>query len=275
VIGYVSAEIRHRACTASSWFGMMQIGRVGALFLAAWILSMTALPIVRWTLGDAIIPAAATVSASLQAAAVALLLASMWGWRRSVVTIVVVAALTWAAEWAGSTTGLLFGPYRYTVALQPQLAGVPLLIPLAWLMMLGPSWAVAQSVLGSAGGKPRDRVLAAAVTGLAMAAWDLYLDPQMVGWQFWAWDESGQYFGIPLQNFVGWFIVAALVTLAVRPRRLHVGPLLLVYGVVWIFQFVGLAIFWGQPGPALFGFAAMGGLLALALYRAGQMPWTR
>ena len=42
----------------------------------------------------------------------------------------------WTAEAIGSKTGFPFGAYHYTDRLQPQLLGVPLLIPLAWLMML-------------------------------------------------------------------------------------------------------------------------------------------
>jgi hypothetical protein len=41
--------------------------------------------------------------------------------------------------------------------------------------------------------------------------------------------------------------------------------LLVIYGIVWILQAIGLAIFWGQPGPAAFGFVAMGLLLGAAL----------
>jgi hypothetical protein len=50
------------------------------------------------------------------------------------------------------------------------------LVPLAWLMMLPPAWAVARLV---AGGPGIAFILTAA---LAFTAWDLFLDPQMVAW---------------------------------------------------------------------------------------------
>jgi uncharacterized membrane protein len=236
---------------------------------------MIALPVARWTWGDAVIPAFSTLSVLMQSAAVLCILLEGWGRRRTLVTFAAVAMLTWAVEWLGSTTGVPFGSYHYTELLQPQLVGVPLLIPLAWLMMLGPSWAIAYAILGQHLKGVKQLVALSALTGAAMTAWDLYLDPQMVGWGFWIWDQPGVYFGIPLVNFAGWFAVAAAVTLIVRPRPVPFQPLIVIYAVVWIFQAVGLSVFWGQVGPALFGFVVMGLLLALALRAGGRSLWTR
>ena len=235
---------------------------------------MIALPIARWMWGDSVIPSVSTLSVVLQCAAVISILWEGWGGRRAFTAFAVIAILTWAAEWLGSTTGFPFGHYHYTALLQPQLSGVPLLIPLAWLMMLGPSWAIAHAILGLRLTGTNRLLTMAALTGAAMTAWDLYLDPQMVGWGFWTWDESGAYFGIPLVNFAGWFAVAAGVTLAVGPRPVPIRPLLFIYAIVWVFQAIGLAVFWGQVGPALFGFVAMGVMLVLALWRSRRSLWT-
>jgi hypothetical protein len=37
----------------------------------------------------------------------------------------------------------------------------------------------------------------------------------------------------------------------------------MIYTLTWILQVVGLGIFWGQPGPALIGFVAMGAWVIL------------
>jgi lycopene beta-cyclase len=71
-----------------------------------------------------------------------------WGWPRTLQTLLIIAVLTWLVEAVGSATGLPFGQYSYTDNLQPQLAHVPLIIPLAWFMMLPPAWAIAQKVAG-------------------------------------------------------------------------------------------------------------------------------
>ena len=235
---------------------------------------MIALPIARWIWGDSVIPAMSTASTVFQCLAVLVVLLKTWHLPRLVPAVALTAILTWSAEFLGHTTGFPFGDYSYSGLLQPQLLDVPLLIPLAWLMMLGPSWAVSYAVLGDKVRTRRDWVLFAALTGLAMTAWDLYLDPQMVGWGFWRWEQAGPYFGIPLSNFAGWFAVAGLVTLCIRPPRLSIGPLLLVYAVVWAFQAIGLAVFWEQPGPALFGFVGMGAVMGIAGYRARRAQWT-
>lgn len=235
--------------------------RPEVICVAAWILTMIALPIARWTWGDGVISTMTTISAIFQASAVGVVLWGAWGSRRTLISAVLIAILTFGAEWLGSTTGFPFGAYDYTPNLQPQLWGVPLLIPLAWLMMLGPSWAIAQGILANKIDTPQRRLAFIGLSALAMTSWDLYLDPQMVGWGFWVWDNPNGYFGIPWSNYLGWLLVSGVVTAIVRPAVLPIKPLLVVYGVVWAFQAIGLAVFWGQVGPAVCGFITMGGLL--------------
>src|SRR4051812_324539 len=55
-----------------------------------------------------------------------------------------VFLLAWAVEHAGVVTGVPFGSYHYTGALQPQLFNtVPLAIPCAWLMVAAGAWQLA------------------------------------------------------------------------------------------------------------------------------------
>lgn len=226
--------------------------------LAAWVLSMIALPIARQIFGEAALPAGITLSAILQVGLVLTVLRQAWSLTRTLWNAAGVILLAWLVEFTGSTTGYPFGVYRYTDLLQPQLGGVPLLIPLAWLMMLPPAWVVGQCLAGSTSG-------AVFITGsaLALTAWDLFLDPQMVAWGLWVWAEPGGYFGIPWVNFLGWLLASALITLAVRPNPLPARPLLLVYTITWLLESIGLIFFWGLPGPGLVGFIGMGSLLGL------------
>jgi putative membrane protein len=46
----------------------------------------------------------------------------------------------------------------------------------------------------------------ATIGGLVMTAWDPVMDPAMVAGGNWVWDKDGAYFGIPLQNFWGWWL---------------------------------------------------------------------
>jgi len=171
--------------------------------------------------------------------------------------------LSWAAEAIGSRTGFLFGTYSYTDSLQPQILNVPLQVPLGWLMMLPPSWAVAGAITDRI--KPRWKFPAfVGLSALAMTAWDLFLDPMMVAWGMWVWDSPGGYFGIPWLNYLGWFVISALITILIRPAKLPIVPLLLIYTTMWLLETLGLGIFWGMPGAAAAGCIVMGSLTILA-----------
>jgi lycopene beta-cyclase len=152
-------------------------------------------------------------------------------------------------EWLGKTTGIPFGAYRYT-APGPNILGVPLLVPLGW-------WAFTLVALSL----PKRHKLFLAP--LALVAWDLGLDPLMVNKGFWAFENGGTYFGVPLSNFVGWYVSGfILVWLLLRlepklrtdsPRTLH-----LVFAVQTFLMGVGLTVFFGMPVAGLVTFVAMG-----------------
>ncbi|GIV81792.1 MAG: hypothetical protein KatS3mg051_1146 [Anaerolineae bacterium] len=239
--------------------------------LALWLLVWIVTPIAGWTWGDDAIPLLASLGVLAQAAVSMVALARAWPVSRLVRAAAIVLPLTWAVEAIGAATGVPFGHYDYTEALQPQLLGVPLLIPVAWLMMLPPAWAVSAALRPVAEGGG-GRLGLAALSGAVFTAWDLYLDPQMVAHGLWQWEHPGGYFGIPWVNFLGWWATATALTWLVNPRDLPRRPLLIVYTLVWLFQAVGLGILWEQPGPALVGLLGMG-IWALAAWRREWRVW--
>lgn len=227
--------------------------------LATWVMALLAMPIVQWAVGHPGLITGVILGVLLQASLAVLFLAQAASYRRTVLTVLVVVTVAWASEALGSKTGFPFGAYDYTPTLQPQLLGVPLLIPLAWLMMLPPAWALAQRITGRTSG-----LAFVIVSALAFTAWDLFLDPQMVHWGLWVWEEGGAYFGIPLVNFAGWLLVAALITALARPAALPHKPLIVIYTLTWLIETVGQVVFWGLYGPAACGFIGMGIFVWLA-----------
>ena len=176
-----------------------------------------------------------------------------------------------ASEILGVHTGFPFSAYAYTDALQPQVAGVPIVIPMAWAMMAYPAWRVGELI----GTSPLTRALVAAG---ALTAWDVALDPQMVGLGIWEWPNGGAYHGIPLVNFAGWFGVGVVLfgwwALAERGRggvaprdRLvdALGPLL--YAWTWVGETVAHGLFFEGWGVAAASFVAMGLFAVPALLR--------
>ncbi|MFZ1710216.1 MAG: carotenoid biosynthesis protein [Anaerolineae bacterium] len=239
------------------------------LFSAAWLLIIVILPIFQRNLGVEALPRGVIISVLLQLIAVIAILTDAWGGVRVARVAVVVVALAWAAEAFGVATGFPFGAYRYTAVLQPQVAHVPLLVPLAWLMLLPLAWAVAEAIVGHTRPLPY-----ALVTALAFTAWDLFLDPHMVHWGFWVWAAPGGYFGIPWSNFLGWLLVSAVITLLVRAPPVPVRPLLFIYTITWVLEAIGQAFFWRLPGPAAVGALAVGLFVFLAWrgVARNQMP---
>ena len=245
-----------------------------AAFLIVWVLAMISLPILKWVLGEQALPVGISVGVLLQAMAVLSILIWTWGSRRTWVAAGVILVCAWGVEFVGHTTGFPFGAYAYTELLQPQIGGVPLLIPLAWLMMLPSAWAVARRIVGRWVADRWAGLAFVLISALALTVWDLFLDPQMVGWNLWTWDQPGGYFGIPWINFAGWLLASALITALARRLapldHLPDRPLLAIYAITWALETIGELIFWGLPGPALVGGAAMGALLLWAL--RSKMP---
>lgn len=113
------------------------------------------------------------------------------------------------AETLGVATGWLFGSYAYTDRLGPLLpGGVPLAIPVFWILMLY----AADDLAGLAVG--RGRLLRAITAGAIAATWDLMVDPIAVAYECWGWVGGGPVFGIPASNAAGWWLVGTLAALA-------------------------------------------------------------
>jgi putative membrane protein len=181
-----------------------------------------------------------------------------------------VAASTAVVERVGTRTGLPFGRYEYSGALRPRIAGVPAIVPLAWFAMAPPAREAAHAALGG-----RSTAVARVFLGAcALTAWDLFLDPQMVGEGYWGWVRNGVYRGIPVSNFIGWFVTSVGVMLILE-RTLPVGAPVVAsrsdpavttgagsalvgeYAFVATMETVGFAKYFRDPVVAVVGGAAM------------------
>ena len=239
------------------------------LHLAALAAAATVLTQILWVLVPEELRDAATVASVVLFATASLAHAAhtrgtAWTLRYALIA----ASVGWLAEAIGTTTGWPFGDYHYADSLGPKLGPVPLVIPLAWLMMAYP-------VLLAARRSTRSALAATCYAAALLTAWDLFLDPQMVAEGHWVWFEPGPMLpgipGIPAQNFVGWFLVGLILfgaAAAALPDQPSVDDRLPAAMLLWVFasNVMANALFWGRSMVALIG----GTVMALLL-----IPWLR
>jgi uncharacterized membrane protein len=128
---------------------------------------------------------------------------ALWGASTAAKFLATTWVLSYVIEFIGTTTGYPFGHYTYTSALGPLLGPVPLFIPFLWCALgYFCLQATGRSVLSSA---------------VLMVVLDLSLDP-IFARTLWHWQVTPgpAYFGVPVLNFVGWFITSAIIFTAFR-----------------------------------------------------------
>jgi len=106
-------------------------------------------------------------------------------------------------------TGFPFGHYYFTDLMGPKVFQLPILLALAYLGMGYLSWILALAILGHKTEQPRGLrlILLPLIASCIMVAWDLSMDPIWANIdRAWVWQQGGAYFGVPISNFLGWFL---------------------------------------------------------------------
>jgi uncharacterized membrane protein len=114
-----------------------------------------------------------------------------------------------SSELLGTSTGFPFGHYRYLSGLGYKIAGlVPFTIPLSWFYLGFSAYIIARAGLANFNMPNWLRsAIAIGFGSLLLTSWDFVLDPAMsqTTIPFWVWEQPGAFFGMPYQNFAGWF----------------------------------------------------------------------
>ncbi len=237
-----------------------ELTRYPGFLIIAWVVVTISLPFLRIFFGNQTLLQGLTLSILLQVAFVLNILHRAWGWWGMLRATAAVLLLVWVVLAILTRSGLPYGEFRYTSALQPQLLGIPVVIPITWLMMLPPAWVVARLITRKLGGCLL-RPVFILVSAIAFTGWLIYFDPLMVHLGILQWTPAGDFFGIPPWNFAFSLFIAALLTFALSPTRLPGGPLLLMYALAWLVPFITLLIYGGLLLPALVGGVVMGVVL--------------
>jgi putative membrane protein len=180
---------------------------------------------------------------------------------------IVVPAIALAAEALAVRTGIPFGDYEYTDVLGWQIWDVPVVVPLAWAMMAYPAYAAATKLATR-------RWYVAVVGAWALMTWDLFLDPMMVELGAWTWNDDGLALGsipeVPLQNFLGWFVVGLVVTwvLTWLPRtHATIAQPITLFLWTYVSSILAFVFFFDRVEVAVVGGIAMGFVAIPLLWR--------
>jgi uncharacterized membrane protein len=205
------------------------------------------------------------------------------GLRRTAIFFAAALSISLGSELLGTRTGLPFGAYEYTSHLGPKvLDRVPIAIPLSWFSLGLTSYLLGVMLLDRL--RLRAGWWAAIAVGVwFLTVWDLVLDPAMahesLPLKFWVWHRSGPYFGMPIQNFVGWALTGALFMAVSRwlwrtdadPRRIPAWYVVAMYAINIAFA-VALSISVGLWVPVALAFVL--GLAPALLALGGAPPLT-
>lgn len=149
-------------------------------------------------------------------------------------------------------TGFPFGHYYYDKLIGPRIFQVPLIIMFAYFSMAYVSWILSTVLLRQyqrtlTGNKI---FLVPLIATFIMVMWDLCMDPlsSTIGF-LWVWKGGGPYFGVPLQNYFGWFLVVYIIfqlfalyisrqdfTIRKKPTKEFWNEAAALYGIQGLFQ---------------------------------------
>jgi putative membrane protein len=179
-----------------------------------------------------------------------------YGWKYIRRYVLISLPFAFFIELIGENTGWPFGTYSYDASLGPQLLGIPIVVPFAWAMMAHPLLIVARRM---------SKTWTFLYGGFALMAWDLFLDPQMVGDGRWKWEVTGSHVpfqpNIPLSNMFGWLLAGialmAILNFFLPKEQRKYGSSLIAVDIFlawsWFGGIISNLFFFNRPGVALFG----------------------
>jgi putative membrane protein len=157
------------------------------------------------------------------------------------------------------TTGWPYGNFTYSSAIGGKIGGeVPWTVGIAWPPIIILSTLFANTFT------QKTTFYKLLLALFAVIIFDAILDPAAVAINYWSWENSGIYYGIPLTNYLGWLISGAIgvvfAHLALRDHRLTNQALN--SGFMMLGFWTGVCISTSLYFPAL-----LAALLAFALFK--------
>jgi putative membrane protein len=187
------------------------------------------------------------------------------GLKRALLFAVAGYLIAWASEYSSIHNGIPYGHYYYTCQTKGRelwVLGVPFMDSMSFVFLSYASYSVALFAASPAirpGGiyllesrKIRHSLRVRLLGALFCMGLDVIIDPVALRgdrWflgQIYGYPDKGTYFGIPISNFIGWFVVGFLLihTLQLIDRLLTAGRVKDLSGATYTWRYL--------PGPALY-----------------------
>lgn len=137
--------------------------------------------------------------------------AERYGKKNIVIFFLITWAVSFSLENLSIATGFPFGFYHYSPSL--GMLTVPLIIIFAYFSIGYLSFMLSHILTGQYSRKLEGKqiFIVPFIAAFIMVMWDLTVDPISSTLQgLWVWTNPGAYFGVPISNFFGWFLVVYL-----------------------------------------------------------------
>ncbi len=214
--------------------------------------------------------------------------ASALGWKRFLAFAFLGALIGyWVEVFSMHYTSFFGCPYHYHPdRWNDKVLGMPLTVALFWAVFIYGGYAITNSFLAyfrlkkpgrGKTGALRLLLLLPLIDATIVTAIDVFMDP-LVTWRgSWIWEVEGPFYGVPIGNFVGWFVISWLACFLFRayeffrPARTpdrhgrwgHLA-MALAYGLLML-MFAVFSLSIQRPEITLTGLFAMGPVLLLNL----------
>ncbi len=187
------------------------------------------------------------------------------GLKRAVIFCVIGYFLTWLSEYASIHSGFPYGYYRYvgtTMNRELWVFGVPFMDSLSYVFLAYASYSLALFAVSPVCLKKRviyvletkglRYSLKTTVLGaLFMTGLDVIIDPVALRGERWflgkihEYPAGGAYFGVPISNFAGWFIVGFILIMTLQRIDRYLGEAgdIAGYGFPWRYL-IGPALYY-------------------------------
>lgn len=145
---------------------------------------------------------------------------------RLVFFLLILFIIPFVFEYVGINFGAPLGVrYFYLKEFLPQIFGLPLVILLLWVIFIYIGYSLTNSIFtyffkenyNEILKKNLNIIFLSLLDGFIVLTFDIFIDPIAVKFGLWRWENFFfSYFGVPIGNFVGWYIIATTTTLFLR-----------------------------------------------------------